>query len=101
MYRLQVDNSRTVLLKIATLYAERLMNDICLVVDGVEYPAHRLILCASSDVFQVRLNLYIFAINTSTALSSISGSRIMIIHVQISLAVKAQSIAIQLLKQNA
>lgn len=29
------------------------MNDICLVVDGIEYPAHRLILCASSDVFQV------------------------------------------------
>lgn len=48
-----MDNSRTVLLKIATLYAERLMNDICLVVDGIEYPAHRLILCASSDVFQV------------------------------------------------
>ncbi|XP_029161674.1 BTB/POZ domain-containing protein 17 [Nylanderia fulva] len=52
---IEVDNSRTVLLKIATLYAERLMNDICLVVDGVEYPAHRLILCASSDVFQVML----------------------------------------------
>lgn len=51
----EVDNSRTVLLKIATLYAERLMNDICLVVDGIEYPAHRLILCASSDVFQVML----------------------------------------------
>lgn len=50
----QVDNSHTILLKIATLYAERLMNDICLVVDGIEYPAHRLILCASSDVFQVR-----------------------------------------------
>lgn len=49
---IEVDNSRTVLLKIATLYAERLMNDICLVVDGIEYPAHRLILCASSDVFQ-------------------------------------------------
>ncbi|XP_012276595.1 BTB/POZ domain-containing protein 17 [Orussus abietinus] len=52
---IEVDNSKTVLLKIATLYAERLMNDICLVVDGVEYPAHRLILCASSDVFQVML----------------------------------------------
>ncbi|XP_033327147.2 transport and golgi organization 10 [Megalopta genalis] len=52
---IEVDNSRTVLLKIATLYAERLMNDICLVVDGIEYPAHRLILCASSDVFQVML----------------------------------------------
>ncbi|KAK2580275.1 hypothetical protein KPH14_012522 [Odynerus spinipes] len=52
---IEVDNSRTVLLKIATLYAERLMNDICLVVNGIEYPAHRLILCASSDVFQVML----------------------------------------------
>ncbi|XP_015514802.1 BTB/POZ domain-containing protein 17 isoform X1 [Neodiprion lecontei] len=52
---IEVDNSSTVLLKIATLYAERLMNDICLVVNGVEYPAHRLILCASSDVFQVML----------------------------------------------
>ena len=34
------------------------MNDICLVVDGIEYPAHRLILCASSDVFQVNINKY-------------------------------------------
>ena len=41
------------LLKIATLYAERLMSDICLVVEGTEYPAHRLILCATSEVFQV------------------------------------------------
>lgn len=52
---LQVDNSRTVLTKIATLYAERLMNDICLIVNHIEYPAHRLILCASSDVFEVML----------------------------------------------
>lgn len=50
---LQIDNSKYVLTKIATLYAERLMNDICLVVGGIEYPAHRLILCASSEVFQV------------------------------------------------
>jgi hypothetical protein len=50
---LQVDNSATVLLKIATLYTERLMSDICLMVGGTEYPAHRLILCASSEVFQV------------------------------------------------
>ncbi|KAK9503948.1 hypothetical protein O3M35_010399 [Rhynocoris fuscipes] len=51
----EIDNSQHVLVKIATLYAERLMNDICLVVGGVEYPAHRLILCASSEVFQVML----------------------------------------------
>jgi hypothetical protein len=42
-------------MKIATLYADRLMNDICLVVNNTEYPAHRLILCASSDVFEVML----------------------------------------------
>jgi len=52
---IEIDNSQQVLVKIATLYAERLMNDICLVVGGVEYPAHRLILCASSEVFQVML----------------------------------------------
>ncbi len=41
--------------EITTLYAEKLMNDICLVVDGVEYLAHRLILCTSSEVFHVRI----------------------------------------------
>uniref|UniRef100_A0A1B6GFX9 BTB domain-containing protein n=1 Tax=Cuerna arida TaxID=1464854 RepID=A0A1B6GFX9_9HEMI len=51
----EIDNSDHVLLKIATLYAERLMSDVTLVVGGVEYPAHRLILCASSEVFQVML----------------------------------------------
>ena len=81
-----VDNSGTVISKIANLYAERLMSDVCLVVGNVsfefsiklvhiynvirtyknymvdsiyvfqvEYPSHRLILCASSDVFQVML----------------------------------------------
>lgn len=52
---IEIDNSNHVLVKIATLYAEKLMNDICLIVGGVEYPAHRLILCASSEVFQVML----------------------------------------------
>ncbi|XP_065210315.1 BTB/POZ domain-containing protein 17-like [Planococcus citri] len=51
----EIDNSQQVLKKIATLYAEKLMNDICLVVDGVEFPAHRLILCTSSEVFHVML----------------------------------------------
>jgi hypothetical protein len=51
----QVDNSKAVIAKIAALYAERLMSDITLVINGAEYPAHRLILCASSDVFQVIL----------------------------------------------
>ncbi|XP_037296845.1 BTB/POZ domain-containing protein 17-like isoform X2 [Manduca sexta] len=52
---LEVDNSQSVLLKIATLYAEQLMSDLTLEVAGVGYPAHRLILCASSEVFQVML----------------------------------------------
>ncbi|XP_014225379.1 BTB/POZ domain-containing protein 17 [Trichogramma pretiosum] len=51
----EVDNSGSVLMKIATLYADRLLNDISLVVNNVEYPAHRLILCASSDVFETML----------------------------------------------
>ncbi|KAI5727521.1 hypothetical protein M8J77_003304 [Diaphorina citri] len=51
----EIDNSKHLVTKIATLYAERLMNDICLEVDGVEYPAHRIILCTSSEVFQVML----------------------------------------------
>ncbi|XP_066994013.1 BTB/POZ domain-containing protein 17 isoform X2 [Anabrus simplex] len=52
---MEIDNSDAVLQKISTLYADRVMNDICLVVAGSEYPAHRLILCASSEVFQVML----------------------------------------------
>ena len=52
---MDIDNSSTVITKIANLYAERLMSDVCLVVGNVEYPSHRLILCASSDVFQVML----------------------------------------------
>ncbi|GLG97737.1 Uncharacterized protein GBIM_04433 [Gryllus bimaculatus] len=52
---MEIDNSHTVLQKISMLYMERQMNDICLIVSGVEYPAHRLILCASSEVFQVML----------------------------------------------
>ena len=51
----KVDNSSKLLEKIANLYAERLLSDIILDVGGKEYAAHRLILCASSDVFQVML----------------------------------------------
>lgn len=60
---LQVDNSSTVLDKIAKLYADKLMSDVCLVVGGKDYLAHRLILCASSEVFHVgpqHLNLFLF-----------------------------------------
>lgn len=49
----QMNNSKSVLVKIANLYAEQLMSDICLVVGENRYPAHRVILCASSEVFQV------------------------------------------------
>uniref|UniRef100_A0A182K4M6 BTB domain-containing protein n=1 Tax=Anopheles christyi TaxID=43041 RepID=A0A182K4M6_9DIPT len=48
-------NTNSVLQKIANLYAERLMSDVTLVVGEKRYPAHRIILCASSDVFQVML----------------------------------------------
>ncbi|XP_053678799.1 BTB/POZ domain-containing protein 17 [Anopheles nili] len=48
-------NTNSVLQKIANLYAERLMSDVTLVVGDNRYPAHRIILCASSDVFQVML----------------------------------------------
>ncbi|KAI8125189.1 BTB/POZ domain-containing protein 17 [Lucilia cuprina] len=50
-----MNNSSSVLKKIANLYAEQLMSDIILVVGDQQYPAHRVILCASSDVFQVML----------------------------------------------
>lgn len=50
-----MDNATSVLHKIAHLYAEQLMSDICLVVGNNRYPAHRVILCASSEVFQVML----------------------------------------------
>ena len=36
-------------------FVHRLMSDVTLVVGDSEYPSHRLILCASSDVFQVML----------------------------------------------
>lgn len=55
LLKLQMNNSTSVLHKIATLYAEQLMSDICLVVGNNRYPAHRVILCASSEVFQVML----------------------------------------------
>uniref|UniRef100_U5EUX5 Putative transport and golgi organization n=1 Tax=Corethrella appendiculata TaxID=1370023 RepID=U5EUX5_9DIPT len=51
----EMNNSTSVLHKIANLYAEQLMSDICLVVGNNRYPAHRVILCASSEVFQVML----------------------------------------------
>jgi len=52
---ISMDNSSEVVTKIAGLYAERLLSDVLLVVGKQELPAHRLILCASSDVFQIML----------------------------------------------
>ena len=50
------DNSNMIINKMATLYAEKIMSDITLVVGNIEYPSHKLILCASSDVFQIMLH---------------------------------------------
>ncbi|XP_058064183.1 BTB/POZ domain-containing protein 17 [Anopheles bellator] len=48
-------NTKGVLTKIANLYAERLTSDVILVVGEKQYAVHRIILCASSDVFDVML----------------------------------------------
>ena len=40
----------------ATLFADKIMSDIILVVGKTEYPSHKLILCTSSDVFQIMLH---------------------------------------------
>lgn len=50
-----VDNSKIVLKRIAALYADKLLSDLTLDVDGRTYTAHRIILCTASDVFQVML----------------------------------------------
>ncbi len=54
--KVTLDNSSKVLSKIASIYADRLMSDVVLVVNNRScFPSHRLILCASSDVFQIML----------------------------------------------
>ncbi|XP_008195211.1 BTB/POZ domain-containing protein 17 isoform X1 [Tribolium castaneum] len=50
-----VDNSQTVLNILRNLYVERQMCDVALRVGNREHYAHRLILCAFSDVFQAML----------------------------------------------
>lgn len=45
----------SVLLKVASLYASHLLSDIILIVGENRYPAHRVILSASSEVFQCML----------------------------------------------
>ncbi|GJQ73918.1 putative BTB POZ domain-containing protein [Trypoxylus dichotomus] len=53
--QMYIDNSANVLKTIRKLYHERQMCDINLIVGKKEHPAHRLILCACSDVFQAML----------------------------------------------
>ncbi|XP_015370898.1 PREDICTED: BTB/POZ domain-containing protein 17 [Diuraphis noxia] len=49
------DNSNALLKKIQNVYANKLLNDITLIVGGISYPAHRFMLCISSDVFETML----------------------------------------------
>lgn len=51
----EIGDQQSVLLKVAALYATHLMSDITLNVGENKYPAHRVILSASSDVFQCML----------------------------------------------
>lgn len=53
--QLVIDNSALMMERIAQLYADRLLSDLTLIVGKKKYNAHRLILCTSSDVFQVML----------------------------------------------
>lgn len=50
-----IDNSANVLKTIRNLYHDRLMCDVNLIVGKKEHPAHRLIVCACSDVFHAML----------------------------------------------
>ncbi|KAE8751315.1 hypothetical protein FOCC_FOCC001886 [Frankliniella occidentalis] len=52
---IEIDNSSAVLKNISSLHSDKVLCDVCLVVGGKEYPAHRLILCASSEVFRIML----------------------------------------------
>lgn len=51
----EIGDQQSVLLKVAGLYASHLLSDISLVVGDNRYPAHRVILSASSEVFQCML----------------------------------------------
>lgn len=52
---IEIGDQQSVLLKVAGLYASHLLSDIILVVGENRYPAHRVILSASSEVFQCML----------------------------------------------
>nr|CAD7444978.1 unnamed protein product [Timema bartmani] len=49
---IEFNNSDSVLQKIGYLYSKREMTDVTLIVGNQEFPAHRLILSVSSEVFQ-------------------------------------------------
>lgn len=51
----EIGDQQSVLLKVAGLYASHLLSDINLIVGENQYPAHRVILSASSEVFQCML----------------------------------------------
>lgn len=53
--QISVDNSDNILNTLKNLYHERQMCDVIITVGNKEYAAHRLILCASSDVFEAML----------------------------------------------
>ncbi|KAJ8953748.1 hypothetical protein NQ318_015404 [Aromia moschata] len=53
--QMTIDNSENILKVLNKLYAEKEMCDVLLKVGNNQFAAHRLILCASSDVFQVML----------------------------------------------
>lgn len=51
----EIGDQQSLLLKVAGLYATHLMSDIILLVGENRFPAHRVILSASSEVFQCML----------------------------------------------
>ncbi|CAG9860505.1 unnamed protein product [Phyllotreta striolata] len=53
--QIMVDNSNNILKVLKNLYSEKDMCDVFLMVGYKEYGAHKIILCASSDVFKVML----------------------------------------------
>jgi len=52
---INMDNSGEVVTKIANLFGDMLTSDVILVVGEEKFPAHKVILCASSDVFKIML----------------------------------------------
>jgi len=55
MGSINMDNSGEVVTKIASLFGDSLTSDVILVVDHQHFHAHKVILCASSDVFKIML----------------------------------------------